>query len=289
MSHFVVAVFTKDDDTEKIAKIMRNYQEGNEDEISKELLAFQDESEEVLEGWEGTEERVMCPDGSMISPYDDRFTKHWDDEYTGRVPEEIDGEKYRIVYVKTNTLYKDIEEYAKEYHRYSCIEEDGQMKFGYWYNPNAKWDWYEIGGRWNNMLRLKDGTFANSAKIKDINFEPTEKAIQEQTRFWELYIEKGLDNLTQEEKDELGFVFYTPKYYLETYKTKENYVRLITGFSTYAVIENDGEWLEKGEMGWFAISSATAEEEAQWNESFYDRFIKDRDPEEYITILDCHI
>ena len=28
---------------------------------------------------------------------------------------------------------------------------------GYWHNPNAKWDWYEIGGRWRGMLRLLPG------------------------------------------------------------------------------------------------------------------------------------
>ena len=29
-------------------------------------------------------------------------------------------------------------------------------------NPNAKWDWWVIGGRWNNLLKLKDGGFTNS-------------------------------------------------------------------------------------------------------------------------------
>ena len=27
---------------------------------------------------------------------------------------------------------------------------------GYYENPNAKWDWYEVGGRWKNMLKLKE-------------------------------------------------------------------------------------------------------------------------------------
>jgi len=37
-------------------------------------------------------------------------------------------------------------------------------------NPNVKWDWYEIGGRWKYKLKLKDGTRANSAKLKNIDF-----------------------------------------------------------------------------------------------------------------------
>jgi hypothetical protein len=53
---------------------------------------------------------------------------------------------------------------------------------GYWENPNAKWDWYSLGGRWSGMIKLKDGatgtygrpgvfdntTGIDSALIKDI-------------------------------------------------------------------------------------------------------------------------
>ena len=40
-------------------------------------------------------------------------------------------------------------------------DEYGQEKFegkcGYWHNPNAKWDWYEVGGRWTGYFELKKG------------------------------------------------------------------------------------------------------------------------------------
>ena len=26
------------------------------------------------------------------------------------------------------------------------------------YNPKSKWDWYQLGGRWNGFLKLKEGT-----------------------------------------------------------------------------------------------------------------------------------
>ncbi|MGW4527796.1 hypothetical protein [Amycolatopsis sp. NPDC004378] len=32
--------------------------------------------------------------------------------------------------------------------------EDGET---WWYNPKAKWDWYQIGGRWSGELRLRAG------------------------------------------------------------------------------------------------------------------------------------
>lgn len=35
------------------------------------------------------------------------------------------------------------------------VEEDG--KFGYMHNPNSKWDWYQLGGRWTGFFMLKSG------------------------------------------------------------------------------------------------------------------------------------
>lgn len=32
-----------------------------------------------------------------------------------------------------------------------------QDEDGYWYNPDAKWDWYQIGGRWYGHLEATDG------------------------------------------------------------------------------------------------------------------------------------
>src|SRR5579859_6601454 len=30
-------------------------------------------------------------------------------------------------------------------------------KKGYWENPNRKWDWYSLGGRWAGFFLLKNG------------------------------------------------------------------------------------------------------------------------------------
>lgn len=35
-------------------------------------------------------------------------------------------------------------------------------------NPDGKWDWYEIGGRWGGDIELNDGTTADTALVKDI-------------------------------------------------------------------------------------------------------------------------
>ena len=42
-------------------------------------------------------------------------------------------------------------------------------------NSKAKWDWWVIGGRWDNLLKLKEGGFTNSAREKDVDFTPNQE------------------------------------------------------------------------------------------------------------------
>jgi hypothetical protein len=57
-------------------------------------------------------------------------------------------------------------------------DDDNQIKFGYVEvdenddvirvirrtNPNSKWDWWELGGRWKGFLKLKDGANGNDGR-----------------------------------------------------------------------------------------------------------------------------
>jgi hypothetical protein len=81
--------------------------------------------------------------------------------------------------------YPTFEEYIEDYVGYKKDEKTG--KYGYWSNPNAKWDWYTLGGRWHDFFKLKQGTsgykgtnrsdekekdgYADSAQMKDIDFK----------------------------------------------------------------------------------------------------------------------
>lgn len=42
-------------------------------------------------------------------------------------------------------------------------------------NPNSKWDWYSLGGRWDGFLRTKNGKNVNHARIGDIDIEALER------------------------------------------------------------------------------------------------------------------
>lgn len=85
------------------------------------------------------------------------------------------------------------------------------------YNPNSRWDWYEIGGRWHNILLTKkenkdviDGRaswgnldsnykkapegykWVDGARIKDIDFKKAmefKDTYNKAIRFWEIYVE----------------------------------------------------------------------------------------------------
>lgn len=45
--------------------------------------------------------------------------------------------------------------YMEFYEDDDCDVDPYTGKRGYWQNPNARWDWFEVGGRFSNLLRCK--------------------------------------------------------------------------------------------------------------------------------------
>ena len=152
-------------------------------------------------------------------------------------------------------------------------------------NPDAKWDWYEEGGRWKDFLRLKDGTRASSAKLKDIDFSPDPEEYAKALHYWSLVVE----NQPLEPGEEMPFSFYKPEYYKEFYGDRESYAKRQTGFHTFAVITPNGIWYEKGRCGWWGNSDESPEQARDWEENFVKNFIEGEDGDTVATIVDCHI
>jgi len=160
------------------------------------------------------------------------------------------------------------------------------------YNPDAKWDWYSVGGRWGGSLKLKQDARADyggsdavdEARIADIDFSPDEEAYKRALRFWEVAVEGD-----KQREGEDFFIFYKPEYYLEYYGTKEKYAKYTSQWSSFAVVTPDGKWHEPGQMGWFGMSNTTANSQRDWNEHFMERFIESADGDLIITVVDCHI
>lgn len=95
-------------------------------------------------------ERVRLPDGSTVWPHDSRFR-------VGEFPNDrIEPPKDQLGEVPISEIYKTLAEYAEDYQGWTQHE----GAYGYWHNPNAKWDWWVVGGRWAGQFPIKAGEAA---------------------------------------------------------------------------------------------------------------------------------
>lgn len=63
-------------------------------------------------------------------------------------------------------LYKTFERFAEEE---QCMDYNKEFDgYGYLYNPNAFWDWYQIGGRWPNLFLVKNAQRVSIAGLVKI-------------------------------------------------------------------------------------------------------------------------
>ena len=133
------------------------------------------------------------------------------------------------------------------------IHEDGSI----WHNcndDNAKWDYYTMGGRYRGRLKLK---------------EPDPSA--------PLY--SGWQY--GEDKD---YVLLKAEGYCDQAQVKD--VANLDDFVPFAVVK-DGEWYERGEMGWWAqVSNEKAD--ADWDAEV-KALLKDLSGDTLLTVFDCHI
>jgi hypothetical protein len=170
MSHFTVLVIG--DDAEKQLQPFHEYEcTGTEDEYVVDV----DKTEEVQE-W--LKEEIFVGKN--------KDTGEEDFEYNEESAKESLNDYQKITRQKDfENKNADIEDEIKEYFGYDKRE-------GKWFrktNPNAKWDWYQLGGRWHNFFKLKPGAkgkygdssllaptadeagYADAALKKDIDFE----------------------------------------------------------------------------------------------------------------------
>ena len=76
---------------------------------------------------------------------------------------------------------------------------------------------------------------------------------------------------------------------LKKYKNVNNYIRQMSRWNVHAVLDAEGQWFEPAAMGWFGVSLEEDEDSVNWALNFYDRFIKNLNDEDEITVIDCHI
>lgn len=204
-------------------------------------------------------------------------------------------------------LYKE----AIKYYEKEDIGENGEVYSTY--NPNSKWDWYQVGGRWAGYFKLKKGASgkigqkswcnekdeiasdrADQARKCDIDFEGMKleaferasKTYDEFEALWksnpekaknEAYFTYGVHNVSEKKPDE-EFVLVP--------ETREQYLTRCGAPTTFAVLKN-GRWYERGEMGWWACVSNEKDPE-KWDKEFW-KLLESVDDDTLITVVDCHI
>jgi hypothetical protein len=354
MSHFTVLVkVTKEklaehegDTGKAIAAMLAPYQENNMGDCPEEFMEFNDTEEEYRSDYaENTVTRVVLEDGSLVERFDERFRveKIGIGTNTHKVPDHLEQRE-----VPLNELYPTFEEFMRDYVDIEKDEKTG--KYGYWENPNRKWDWYQVGGRWSGMLPVKvesesaqmgerswgnanepdEPCTADLCQVKDLDFGKMDSDVDIAVdKFWAEYqrykeIEAGdkpkegeafikwqvtdtlqslgiircvkerepmVDENGEPILEEDGRTKWTEGEFdeddltLEDLKTKYRYQ---FEFGTFAALDETG-WQERGEMGWWGMSTDTVDDKREWCKSFMDKFIKNQDPETTLAVVDCHI
>lgn len=179
-------------------------------------------------------------------------------------------EEVKQTYNKKKHLYDNEEDFLDAY----GYEKNSAGEYGYYINPNAKWDWFRIGGRWENLLITKDGKRCSYAKIKDIDWDFMEnQGIKKAKEIWRnrgdndiLYLFNGISD------DD----------------TEESYIDRYSKFDLFAFVTIDGKWHSKHTMGGFCLKKPSPEND-DYEDNIFNSFIKTANEDDILVIVDCHI
>lgn len=238
-------------------------------------------------------------------------------------------------------------EYALDYHGLSAVSDeseldtDGEHKYGYAIvqdeslvkavrrtNPNHKWDWYLIGGRWTGFFKLlptATGVVGNPGAMTD----PAKLGWADQCRKGDIdwtgmrqaAADKAADFYDQvvaiapgkwESWESVRSRFITVESAREFYRlqpgrvalsksanrdmlwasdavlvSREEYIQQARDHAciTFAFVK-DGKWIERGEMGWFGMSTDLVDQTDWVNQ--VNNMLDQLPDDTLITLVDCH-
>ncbi len=222
---------------------------------------------------------------------------------------------------------KSVSEFLK-YYGYEAVTDEsrvdigGDHKYGYLLlspdgsrilkrirrtNPNAKWDWYVIGGRWSDFFLHKDGHRCDVIRKGELDFESERVKISEERRDtwhrfreiagepWDTFdailnrIAPDVDKPTDDQIKSARIMYSQQPAVRRLHEAKEwdidavavpldEYVNVGVGgvFSTYAVVRN-GQWIDR--------DRTSRDDWHKWFVEFYSTV----DDSELLTLVDCHI
>lgn len=236
---------------------------------------------------------------------------------------------------------ESLAEFAKEWGNYT--ERNG--RFYDYTNPNAKWDWWKIGGRWTGKLKLKmpnmgrngspglmtepntNPNYADVALAGDVDWQGIhDESVQRELESYKLrhhYIalaekadipeEYYQDAEKQFQENEYAQKVGSPHklalygmasslmrldshFILDSYSDIAAYMNMdekqykisVSGKAqTYAFIDLDGNWQQRGKMGWFGMDDKSQGTD-NYDEAWW-QFVKSIPADQLVYVVDCHI
>lgn len=276
---------------EDVEAALAPYQENNMGDCPPEYLGFVDETEDVANGWAELDESERAKHTSIAA------------------------------YAAAEHGYRE--------HRTVEVapDEHGVERFGYLENPNAKWDWYAVGGRYAGWfpVRVGDGFGrVDFARKSAIEWEPKravrEAAARDRFSRWKRALDEHPDaprplswrevREAHGERIDEARAAYNAQAQIVTWKRiAEAHDRWETfdldpvddlGFDVDALVERerrrapvpfayvlDGKWHERGSMGWWGCVSN--ERDALGWIGQWERDFDALPPDALLTLVDCHI
>jgi len=150
-----------------LEEMMAPFDEGTKDRL---FLSFVDNEDELRTEYETEScDRVRGPTGELFSPYDERFRVRSPVPRTPFVSWTAsplpDG--YVRVAMRKNEVFPTLDAYAADY--CDTKRDPDTKRLGYWSNPNAKWDWWTIGGRFSGTFPVKTTPTPKTPILHEMN------------------------------------------------------------------------------------------------------------------------
>lgn len=314
MSHYTLLVVlppgTADVDA-AVAERLAPYEEDAED---RRFLEFQDTEDEWRADFEsGVVEMVELADGTRLLPWDDRLRVPGTFGLGSDTHRDPPGSKR--IEVPQRERYTSLDAFAADWHLEKARDPE-RKRFGHWRNPNGKWDWFQIGGRWPEQLLvdyMEKGV--DVAKVEELDWVRIDRETTERAdAFWKAFedlrrtgrepgddpfsgprstaLRIGLCTIAEDAKSG-GFKWERADRY-DVYDkaiTREGFLSKWSSFfcpiRTRALLDDAG-WHEPGRMGWFAATpDDTPETVLAFARGFVGR-IRELPPESILVVVDCH-
>lgn len=156
----------------------------------------------------------------------------------------------------------------------NCDNCKGTGKYRTCYNPDSKWDWYTVGGRWSGCL--------------DPDYDPEDDA-----RNYELCRACGGSGINKKKAqakclqcDGTGIAVK----FVQVQHDKGNFkptCEIDEEFIPFAYVTPDGVWHKRAKMGWFGVAH-DEQQQQDWHREF------NQDKQAYANstiavVIDCHI